>query len=178
MDWEALIASFPDPTTVADGARAYMRAMGIQAGVQAGASSNAIIRALSGMGYGIRRSQALTAIAQARSRYGAATTASQIPFGESAGTVLGGEAPTGWTGKYVHQVTATYRSVDEQGNYLLHTRTLGVVTRRPLSPEEATTAAMDVMTQTPISEEESHYPLNADILSLELTGVWFQTRTA
>lgn len=178
MDWQALIASFPNVTEISPGTAAYYRAMGIQAGVQAGASSNSIIRALQGQGLGIRRTQLLSTISQARDRFSTATTATQIPPGESAGTVLAGEAPAGWTGRYIHQVTATYRSIDEEGNYLLHTRTLGIVTRRALTAEEASAHAFDLMTQTPLGDEESPYPLSADILSLELTGVWYQTRMA
>ncbi len=178
MDWQALIASFPNVTEISPGTAAYYRAMGIQAGVSAGASSNAIIRALQGQGLSFRRTQMLSTISQARNRSALSSTANQVPMAESVGDVLPGAAPQGWTGNYVHQVTATYRSIDEEGNYLLHTRTLGLVGRNVLTPEEATGAAYDLMSQTPPSDEESNYPLSADILSLELTGAWYQVRQA
>ena len=178
MDWLALITGLPSASSIPAGARAYLRGVIVNQAVAAGASANRIIAALTGTGYGVRRSQMLQVIGAVKDRYVASATAYQLAWGAPADEALRAPAPPGWTGRYVHQVTATYRTTDEEGNYLLHTRTLGIVSSASLNPEEATSAAMSIMSQSVPSDEEERYPLSGDILSLELTGTWYQVRAA
>lgn len=178
MDWLALITGFPPSNQVSAGVRAYLRGVVVTQAVTAGASANQIIAALQGTGYGVRRQTMLSVIGQAKARAAASQTSYQLPFGQPASELLKEPAPAGWTGRYVHQVTATYRTTDEEGNYLLHTRTLGIISNHLLTPEQATAAALDIMTQSLPSDEEERYPLSGDILSLELSGTWYQVRAA
>jgi hypothetical protein len=91
------------------------------------------------------------------------------------GTVLPSEPPENWTGRYVHQVTVTYRTRDTEGNYELHTRTLGVKSSTPLSPMAASNAALDIMEEEPEPGGTPRLPDVAGVLSTQLTGVWYDT---
>ncbi len=175
MSWLDLLGSVAGLGGVAGEARSYLRGQVITQAVRAGASANSILRALSANGMGVRRGQGLDLVAQEHSRQLASSTANQIPFGSTAEQALGG-APVNWTGKYVHQVTVTYRSTDTEGNYLLHTRTIGLPGPVLLTPEEAVQAAMGIMATEPVGEaEEARYPLAKNVLTASLSGIWYDT---
>ena len=176
MSWIDLLGSIAGLGGVSGEASSYLRGQVINQAVRAGASANSILRALSSNNMGIRRGQGLDLIAQEKARQLAGTTTTQLPPGISADAALG-MAPENWTGQYVHQVTATYRTKDEEGNYMLHTRTIGLKGTVPLTPAEAAQAAMDILA-TPGGEEptEGNYPKGGDVLSVSLSGVWYDTQ--
>ena len=176
MSWLDLLGSVAGLGGIAGEARSYLRGQVITQAVRAGASANSILRALSANGMGLRRQQGLDLVLQEKTRQLASSTVNQVPFGVTADTALSG-APHNWTGNYVHQVQATYRTKDEEGNYLVHTRTIGLKGTTPLTPEEAVAAAMDIMATSQIGEAaEGRYPMAGSVLSVSLTGIWYDTQ--
>jgi len=176
VSWLDLLGSVAGLGGIAGEARSYLRGQVISQAVSAGASANSILRALSANGLGVRRNQGLDLVAQEKSRQLASAGAGQVPFGATADQALAG-APHNWTGNYVHQVTTTYRTKDEEGNYLLHTRTIGLKGTTALTPEQAVQAAMDIMATSAIGEAgEGRYPMAGAVLSASLSGVWYDTQ--
>lgn len=154
----------------------YIRGQVITQAVREGASGNQILDALGNAGLGIRRDQGQALISAERARQMAGRTSLQIDPSLTPVDLLSATAPDRWTGQFVHQVAVIYRTKDEEGNYILHTRTLGIKSRTLLSPADAFAAATQIMTSSIPSEEEGEYPLPSDILSGSLSGVWYDTQ--
>ena len=167
-----------DPTAwdlSSPGSVAYTRGALISAGVGAGASANQILSALTQAGIGIRRSQGLSLVAAEQGRQAAVSTAAQLAFDSSSGQLLPGAPPENWTGQYVHQVTATFRTTDEAGNYEMSERTMGIKASNTLSPQEAAEAAMSIL-ETPVAEEDADtYGTAGNLINMQLSGVWYDT---
>jgi hypothetical protein len=124
---------------------------------------------------GIRRSQGLDIVRAEQERQGAALTSAQLGVDYSTGAILQGQPPADWTGQYVHQVTVTYRTHDTEGNYELHTRTLGVKSTEALSPMAAVNSALDIMEEEPEAGKTPRLPTTAGVLTAQLSGVWYDT---
>lgn len=176
MTWLDTLAELASSDVGVGPGASYTRGAIITQAVREGASGNAILDALGAAGLGVRREQGLSLIAAERSRQMAGRTAAQLDLSASPAAILSATPPDGWTGQYVHQVTVTYRTRDEEGNYLLHTRTLGIKSASLLTAADAYAAATEIMTSQIPSEEEGEYPLPSDILSGSLSGVWYDTQ--
>lgn len=176
MTWLETVTDLVRLGSVTGAASSYLRGMIIGQGVSQGASANSILSALTNAGIGIRRNQGLALVAEEQDRQAAGATANQLDLNSPASDLLGVTPPTGWTGQYVHQVTATYRTTDEEGNYILHTRTLGLKSSQVMTPSESIEAAQQIMTSEIPADEEDNYPLPSDVLAMNLTGVWYDTQ--
>lgn len=158
------------------GALAYTRGAIISAGAQAGASTYAVAKVLRQQGIGFRYENIRDILAESKANLATSATAAALDIDASTGEILPGQAPANWDGTYFHQVTATYRTRDELGNYQLNYRTLGIRSVEALSPSEAISDALGIIEQ-PADEEEPNTPVMAgDLLSLQLTGAWYGTR--
>ncbi len=107
------------------------------------------------------------------------TAAQQSPYlayDVSAGTLLDTPAPANWTGQYVHQVTATFRTRQDDGSYLTRSRTIGVKAGAPLDPLNAAGVAMYILSSPVEPDDLGNYPAVSDLMTLQLTGVYFDTR--
>lgn len=172
-DWLGDISAL---TGISGAAHSYVRGAVISAGIRAGQSANEILRGLSSVGVGVRRDQGLSIIAAERQRQSAGATANQVPLGGDLGELLGAPPPAGWTGQYVHQVTAISRSRDEEGNYITHTRTLGIKSGRLLAPNEAISSGFDILNQTTPEGTATYLLDSGSLVSLSLSGVWYDTQ--
>jgi hypothetical protein len=177
MSWSGFFADYgldaSDP-----GVSSYVRGAIIQDLVGEGASANSIIGVLQGEGISVRRQTALQMIKAEQERQQAGGTSAQLGIDYSTGELLPGEPPANWTGQYVHQVTATYRTMGENGAYELHIATKGIKSSIALTPLQATNAAMDIF-ETPPEEGVPRSPnviAGQDVLSYQLTGVWYDTQ--
>ena len=157
------------------GVAAYTRGAIIQYRVGQGWSAGSIMRELRVNGLGIRNEQGLSLIRAEQARQSVGLTGAQIGVDYTTGELLPGAPPDNWTGQYVHQVTVTSRERLPDGSYVLHARTMGIVAGQPLSPLGATQSALEQMTQAPTEGEEPTGPQLSDILTTELTGVWYRT---
>ena len=176
MSWIDLLGQVAGLRGVYGEAGSYLRGQIITAAVRGGASANSILRALSSNGLGVRRQQALDLVANEQRRQRSASTVSQIPWGV-ADEVAAGIAPANWTGQYVHQVQAVYRTRDEAGNYMLHTRTMGIRSGSLLTPADASQAALNIMSTAREAEAtEGNYPEAGQVLTVSLSGVWYDTQ--
>jgi hypothetical protein len=165
-----LQGSFDSP-----GAIAYGRGALISAGVRQGVSANGILRGLQSLGIGMNRQSGLDTIRAVAGQIAASQTAQALQFDASSGELLTGTPPENWTGQYVHQVTGTFRTRTTSGGYEVSSRTLGIKSSSALSPGEAASAAMDIL-ETPIGEEDvDTYGAEGDLVSLSLTGAWYDT---
>ena len=164
MTWDSLLSDLSGVISAHAAAASYIRGVVIGQAVRAGASANSILNSLTGAGLGIRRTQGLGATS-------AQITLAQ-PIDES---VLGG-APAGWNGQIIHQVSVVYRTRDEEGNYLLHTRTLGIKSSTVLTPEEAIVAAQSILTQTAEPGASTYIVDPGSVLSMSLSGAWYDTQ--
>lgn len=162
---------------IPNAARSYVRGEAIRYLTAAGHSANSILSQLSSAGLGIRRQQGLQMIAAERERVASAASAPQLALGSSTGQLLGTAPPENWTnGKYVHQVTITYRTRDAEGNYLLHQRTVGLKSTSVLTGEQANAGALDIVATNP-SGEDGRYPMGvSDVLATTLTGIYYDTQ--
>lgn len=176
MSWLNTVTEISRLGGITGAAASYLRGVIIQAAVGEGASANSILSALSANGLGIRRDQGLQLVSAEQSRQAAGATASRLNLNSPSSELLGTAPPANWTGQYIHQVTATYRTRDEEGNYILHTRTLGLKSATALTPADAMAAAQDIMTSSIPAEEEGNYPLPSDVMSMSLTGVWYDVQ--
>lgn len=176
MTWLDTLSELNRLGNITGAATSYLRGAIIQQAVSAGASANSILSALSANGLGLRRQQGLALVNEEQSRQAASGTASQLNLTSSTAQLLDTAPPENWTGQYVHQVTATYRTRDEEGNYILHTRTLGLKSTNALTPAQAIQSATDIMTSDVPSDEEADYPLPSDVLSMSLTGTWYDVQ--
>ena len=134
---------------VPDAGASYTRGVLITQGVRAGESANTIISGMSSLGIGIQRTQALNLIRAEIERQAAGATANQLDLNTPVSELLGAAPPAGFTGQYVHQVAVTYRTRDEEGNYMLGTRTMGIKSQSILTAGEAASAALDIIAQSP-----------------------------
>jgi hypothetical protein len=159
-----------------EGGMAYARGAIIQAGVREGYSIGSVTQALQGYGVSFSRGQISQQYHAYEDIVAAGQSAAQLSVDASTGEVLGGNPPEDWTGQYVHQVTATFRARTSSGEYELRTRTMGIKGSTILTPDEASQAALGII-ETPIDEEdEDTYGSAGDLLSLSLTGAWYDTR--
>ena len=157
------------------GAISYARGAVIAAGARAGASANDIIGALSGTPLGIRRSTALQVIAEYKDQIAAGQTATALPIDTSSGELLTGTPPANWTGQYNHEVTATYRTKDSEGNWFLEHVQRNITSPVPMTPAEAISAAMDILATPADLDADSEAPDINSVISLALTGAWYRT---
>ena len=162
----------------APGVADYSRGAIIQYGVGQGWSANRILGELTGAGVGVRRSHGLELVRAAAERTAADTTVNQLGIDYSSGTVLPGNPPANWTGQYTHRVGVTYRTVDEDGRYELHTRYLSVVAAEPLTPLAATNAALDIMEEEPEPGGTPRLPAVSGVLTTQMTSVFYRTSRA
>lgn len=162
---------------IPNAARSYVRGEAIRYLVSAGHSANSILSQLSSAGLGVRRQQGLQMVAAERERVASAASAPQLALGSSTGQLLGAAPPENWTnGKYVHQVTVVYRTHDDEGNLVLHQRTVGLKSTTVLTGEQANAAALNIIATNP-SGEEGRYPASVnDVLATTLTGVYYDTQ--
>lgn len=176
MTWDSLLSDLSGVISAHAAAASYIRGVVIGQAVRAGASANSILNSLTGAGLGIRRTQGLALVREEVARQALGATSAQInlaqPIDES---VLGG-APAGWNGQIIHQVSVVYRTRDEEGNYLLHTRTLGIKSSTVLTPEEAIVAAQSILTQTAEPGASTYIVDPGSVLSMSLSGAWYDTQ--
>lgn len=170
-DWSGL-----GDTLSAPGAAEYARGVIMQAGAGAGASGASVLRALQSAGLGYRTQSFYQTYGALQARYAANATASSLSVDSTTGMFAPGNPPESWTGQYVHQVTATFRTRDDQGNYMLSQRTLGVKSSTVLSPYDAAQAALSVINTPVEADDMGRYGGSGDLLGLTLTGAWYDTR--
>lgn len=159
----------------APGAAEYARGAIISSAARAGWSANQTLAQLRSLDIGFRRADFLRTYAQTREAIAASQTGRAVPVGLLTPAEIPGHAPPDWTGQYVHQVTATFRSTGEQGETVLTTRTLGIKSSNLLNPFKAAQAALGLV-EAPIEPEaESRYGGIGNLVSLSLTGTWYST---
>jgi hypothetical protein len=157
------------------GAISYARGAVIAAGARQGASANAIMGQLAGTPLGIQRSVGLGIIREFKDQIAAGQTATALGFDASSGELLLGAPPANWTGQYNHEVTATFRTKDEEGNWMLNFVTRNITSNEPLSPQEAANAAMDILATPADPDADSEPPDINAVISVQLTGAWYRT---
>jgi len=153
----------------------YARGAIISYGVGQGWSNNRVQREVQSAGLGISVGQLDPMVRAERDRQAAALTSAQLGVDYSSGQLLPGTPPENWTGQYVHETTVTYRTRDEEGNYALHTRVLHTKADQPLTPAQASSSALDIMEEEPEPGQTPRLPITADVLTTQLTGVWYDT---
>ncbi len=151
-----IIGTLGDP-----GANAYARGAIIAYGARNDISANQTLLALRSVGLGFQRAQFLSVFADYKDQIAAGQTATALPFDASSGELLTGTPPPNWTGQYNHEVTATFRTKDSEGNWLLNQVTRNITSNEPLSPEEATNAAMDILSTPADPDADSEPPAEA-----------------
>lgn len=175
MSWTGDFSALQD-VLGAPGTDVYARGVIMQSGAAAGASGASVLGALRTAGLGIRTQDFYQVYGALRSQAAANQTASALSVDASTGEIMGGNPPANWTGQYVHQVTATFRTRDDQGNYELSQRTLGIKTSSVLTPYDAAQAAMGILSTPVEGDDEDRYGGAGDLLGLTLTGAWYDTR--
>ena len=176
MSWLETLGDLSSLGGISGAAHSYLRGQIITQAVRAGASANSILRGLSGYGLGVRRNQGLALVRGEQARQLAGRTSNALDLTQPIDQLLGTAPPANWTGQFVHQVTVTYRTRTPEGGYELHTRTMGIKSSQLLTPEEATQGALDIMADNALDAEEGDYPLPSDILSVSLSGAWYDTQ--
>lgn len=176
MTWEETLNELAGLTGIPYQARSYVRGVIITQAVRAGASANRILSTLANYGMGIRRDQGLQLVAEERDRQAAGATAVQLDLNTPVSELLGATPPPNWTGQYVHQIAYTYRETDEDGKYLLHTRTFDIKSATVLTPSDAIAAANDIISQSPQDEEGSFTFNPSDVVSTALSGAWYDVQ--
>jgi len=177
MSWQSLLTDAFGGGAIPDAAQSYVRGVVISEGVRAGASANAILLHLVGHGIGVRRTQGLAIVRQEQARQAAGATANALDLSQPVSSILAANAPGGFTGNYVHQVAITYRTRDEEGNYMLNTVTRAISSPTVLSPEEAVSAATEMITTNPAPTEGTPEVLPESIMMASLSGAWYQVHT-
>ena len=175
MSWAGFLSEL-DALDISSGpAASYVRGQVITVGVREGQSANSIVNGLSALGVGVRRQQALALIREETDRQAAGATAAQLDLTQPIDELLSATPPPNFTGQYIHQVAITFRTRDEEGNYMLNSITRGIKAATVLTPEEAVNAALQIVTDNPEPTEDSP-PISPDsILSAELSGAWYAT---
>lgn len=176
MSFSDLVSGLVDSESVGDAAAPYTRGVVISQGVRAGESANSIVSALSRLGIGTRRDQALSQIRDEVARQAAGRTSLQLDLNATPEDLLGAEPPAGWTGQYVHQVAVTYRTRDEEGNYLLHSRTMGIKSSTLLTASEAGQAAVGILEQGTGELQEGYIVSMDSVLTIGLSGAWYDVQ--
>lgn len=162
-------------TEQAPGADAYTTGAILASGAAAGASIGSVTRALRSAGLGFQSSQISAVYKGIAAQVAANATASALSVDASTGEIMGGTPPANWTGQYVHQVTATFRTRDDQGNYGLSQRTLGIKSASVLTPFEAAQDALGIISAPDEGNGGSSFVDSGDLLGLTLTGAWYDT---
>jgi hypothetical protein len=174
VSWtEGLDLSTADLST--QGAVNYARGAIIAAGAAAGASTYAVAKVLRQNGIGLRITTVRDTLAAVAEQVNSGRAAGSLPLDASAGELLSGAPPPNWTGQYVHQVTATFRTKDAEGNFDLYSTTRSVVSNVPLSPYEAGQAALQILTEQSNPNYPEEQPGEDDVVSMALTGVYYRT---
>lgn len=158
------------------GAAEYARGAIMAAGAASGASGASVLGQLRSYGLGIRTQSFYQTYNALQARYAANASASSLSVDSTTGLFAAGNPPENWTGQYVHQVTATFRTRDDQGNYMLSQRTLGVKSATVLTPYDASQAALSVINTPVEDDDQGRYGGAGDLLGLTLTGAWYDTR--
>jgi len=158
-----------------EGAAAYLRGYVIAPLIASGYSAAAGLRELRAAGLGFRTQDFYRAWNQVSAQVTAAQESPYLAYDVSAGTITGNNPPANWTGQYVHQVTATFRTREDDGSYLTRSRTLGVKADAALDPLNAAGVAMDILSSPVDAGDEDKYPAVGDLTGLQLTGVYFAT---
>lgn len=172
MSWVDAINDYGADLSI-PGVEQYVRGSIIQARVAQGWSQGSIRAELSTNDVGIRAEQANALIQAERLRQATGTTAAQIGVDFSTGELLPSEPPDFWTGQYVHKVTITYRTMNTDGSYKLGITTQAVKSNVTLSAEDASADALAQMMQEPEDGEEPTGPDMSQILTTQLSGVWY-----
>jgi hypothetical protein len=163
-------------TLGAEGAEAYARGAIITAAVNSEVSKNQTMAMLRAAGVGFRETQVSTIYDLLSDQRAASQTASALNFDSTTGQILPGNPPENWTGQFTHEVTATFRTRSETGVYELSSRTLYLKGSTVLTPEEASQAAMGILSEPPETEGYEEMPDVTSLLTMSLTGAWYTTR--
>ena len=115
----------------------------------------------------------LDTIREFKDQIAAGQSATALGFDTSSGELLLGTPPPNWTGQYNHEVTATFRTKDEEGNGCSSFLTRNITSNEPLSPEEAANAAMDILATPADPDADSEPPDINAVISVQLTGAWY-----
>ena len=158
-----------------EGAAAYLRGYVIAPLIASGYSAGTALRELQAAGLSFRSQDFYRAWSQVSSQVTAAQESPYLAYDISAGTITGNNPPANWTGQYQHQVTATFRTRQDDGSYLTRYRTIGVKADSVLDPLMAAGNALEIMSSPVDPDDEDKYPAVSDLMTLQLTGVWFQT---
>lgn len=154
----------------------YTRGAIVQWGVGQGWSQNRIEAELRNNGVGLQASVQRNLIQAEQARVQAGPGSAQLGIDYSSGELLAPEPPANWTGQYVHQVTFTTRTLQDDGSYELNDRTVGVKSSIPLTPAQAVNAGFDVISQAPASETGTPSPTLQNVVLSQLTGIWYDTQ--
>lgn len=154
----------------------YARGAIIQWGVGQEWSQNRIEAELRNNGVGLQATQQRKLIQAEQDRQDARLTSTQLSVDYSTGELIAPEPPANWTGQYVHQVTMTTRSLEDDGSYTLSTRTVGIKASTPLTPSQAVNAAFDVITPQEGETGSPDSPAPGDVVLSQLTGIWYDTQ--
>lgn len=157
-----------------EGANAYARGAIIGWGARQGMSGRSTLTALRSAGFGIANGTFWDIWQGTQAQIAAGQTSAALPVDVTTGEILPGEPPEGWTGKYVHQVTGTYRYRAPSGETVVESRTVGLLSGQPLTPAEASAAAMDLFSTPSDEEGGTDLPDGSDMMTLQLTGAWYQ----
>ena len=159
-----------------NGSMAYARGAIMQAGAEEGYSLGSIRNALAGYGIDYEETWLRNAYNGMAEIVGNRPAATELSIDSSTGEILSGSPPDNWTGQYVHQVTGQFRAKATTGEYELRTRTFGIKSDVPLTPLDAANAAMQIIDMPVSEEDEDRYGSVGDLLTLNLTGAWYDTR--
>lgn len=157
------------------GAATYARGAIIGAGARSGESGQSVLNVLRAFGLGFRTEDFYQTWNAVKAQLAANQTATALNVDTTTGEILPGTPPENWTGQYVHQVTATFRTRDDEGNYELRQRTLGIKSTIALSPFEAAQSALGIMETPSDDETEGGYGESGDLMTMQLTGAWYDT---
>ena len=162
-----------DQSQWTEGGEVYARGAIIAGAARAGWSGAAALGQLRSMGRGSRRQDVYRAWNTVQDQWASNQTARALDVDASSGLAIAGQPPADWTGQYVHQVTATFRTPGEDGTYITEARTLGLKSNELLTPWGSAQGAMSIL-ETPLeADAEGGYGTVGDLVSLQLTGVWY-----
>ena len=174
------LSDFGDLSGLADtldnpGALAYARGQIISYGVSQGISANQTLSALRSIGAGFNRANFLETFRQVQAAYIPAQRAGSLALDESTGMLLPSTPPADWTGQYVHQVTVTWRTKDDFGNYEIHSHPYATKSNSVLTPAQAVEDVLGIISTPLEGDEDYRYPVPSDILVMALTGGFYDT---
>ena len=169
-DLGGLVDAYGD--TAAD---AYLRGAVMRPLIAEGYSGGSALRELQSMGLSYRSQDFYRAWNAVSAQMASAAGSSALAWDASSGELLPHNPPANWTGQYTHQVTATFRQATGTGSYTTSTRTFGVKSLEALSPLAASQAALSVLYSPTSPDDELKYPQVADLMNLQMTGIWYTT---